>query len=187
MSGYRLVEDFSAAIQRGSPTCELGSERVLYKRKFCSLREAVMLIADHLADADRERYADPVAALRDARAQLLQALFEGAVRSEGVSYEVGPQEYGPPSIEYDRWIPIDRGTWLHEKCEESDHIYHIDSVEVCWDRDAGSAASSCIGLWLKRRSSCLSPSLGAYGLQDAPRVLVSRTRRPETASRRARV
>ena len=23
-------------------------------------------------------------------------------------------------------------------------------------------------LWLKRRSSCLSPSLGAYGLQDAP-------------------
>jgi hypothetical protein len=25
---------------------------------------------------------------------------------------------GPPSIEYDRWIPIDQGVWLHEKCEE---------------------------------------------------------------------
>ena len=40
------------------------------------------------------------------------------------------------------------------------------------ESSAGSGASSCIGLWLKRRSSCLSPSLGAYGL-------VSRTRRPE--------
>jgi hypothetical protein len=108
---------------------------VLYKPKFCSLREAVMLIANHLADADREHYADPAAALRDARAQLLQALFEGAVRSEGVSYEVGPQEYGPPSIEYDRWIPIDQGVWLHEKCEGSDHIYHLNSIEVYWDRD----------------------------------------------------
>jgi len=108
---------------------------VLYKPKFCSLREAATLIANHLADADREHYTDPAAALHDARAQLLQALFEGAVRSEGVSYEVGPQEYGPPSIEYDRWIPIDQGVWLHEKCEESDHIYHLDSIEVYWDRD----------------------------------------------------
>jgi hypothetical protein len=95
-----------------------------------------MLIADHLAGAgaDQNSYADP-AALRDARAQLLQALFEGSVRSEGVSYEVGPREYGPPSIEYDRWIPIDQGVWLHEKCEELDHIYRLDSVEVYWNRD----------------------------------------------------
>jgi hypothetical protein len=72
-----------------------GDWPVSYKPKFCSLREAVMLIANHLANADREHYADPAATLRDARAQLLQARFEGAVRSEGVSYEVGPQEYGP--------------------------------------------------------------------------------------------
>jgi hypothetical protein len=135
-----------------------------------------MLIADHLAApiGNATRIQLPPSAMQEHA----QALFEGAVRSEGVSYEVGPQEYGPPSIEYDRWIPIDRGTWLHEKCEESDHIYHIDSVEVYWDRDAGSAASSCIGLWLKRRSSCLSPSLGAYGLRDAP----PRSGQPNTTS-----
>ena len=34
-------------------------------------------------------------------------------------------------------------------------------------------------LWLKRRSSCLSPSLGAYGLQDAP----PRSGQPNTTSR----
>ena len=33
-------------------------------------------------------------------------------------------------------------------------------------------------LWLKRRSSCLSPSLGAYGLQDAP----PRSGQPNTTS-----
>src|SRR5271167_3938660 len=43
---------------------------------------------------------------------------------------------------------------------------------------AGSGISSCIGLWLKRRSSCLSPSLGAYGLQDAP----PRSGQPNTTS-----
>jgi hypothetical protein len=32
---------------------------------------------------------------------------------------------GPPSIEYDRWIPIDQGVWLHEKCEELDHIHRL--------------------------------------------------------------
>ena len=33
-------------------------------------------------------------------------------------------------------------------------------------------------LWLKRRPSCLSPSLGAYGLQDAP----PRSGQPNTTS-----
>jgi hypothetical protein len=36
------------------------------------------------------------------------------------------------------------------------------------ESSAGSGVSSCIELRLKRRSSCLSPSLGAYGRQDAP-------------------
>src|SRR5271165_7030907 len=35
------------------------------------------------------------------------------------------------------------------------------------ESSAGSGASKLYRLWLKRRSSCLSPSLGAYGLQDA--------------------
>src|SRR6202030_335316 len=46
------------------------------------------------------------------------------------------------------------------------------------ESSAGSGASSCIGLWLERRSSCLSPSLGAYGLQAAP----PRSGQPNTTS-----
>ena len=36
------------------------------------------------------------------------------------------------------------------------------------EASAGSGASKRYRLWLERRSSCSSPSLGAYGLQDAP-------------------
>jgi hypothetical protein len=105
-----------------------------------------MLIAGRLAGAHQNNYVDQAAARRDAKAQLLQALYEGAVHSEGVSWEVVPQKYEPPSIEYDQWIPIDRGIWSHERCAESDKIYRLDSIEVNWDRDEISYFNSD-GYW----------------------------------------
>ena len=55
-----------------------------YKGKYIPLHEVVQLIASCLALADREKYADAAAAAEDARKQLLEALFEGAVCAEGV-------------------------------------------------------------------------------------------------------
>jgi hypothetical protein len=86
-----------------------GVEALLYEAKYSSLHEAVQLIADRLAAADRQNYVEADAAIDDARKQLLQALFEGAVRAEGVRwYNVAP-DYEGPSVEYNKWTSIDRG------------------------------------------------------------------------------
>ena len=74
-----------------------------YRSKYIPLHEAVQLIAGRLALADREKYADAAAAVEDARMQLLEALFEGAVHAEGVTADpTEPPAYEPPSIEYDK-------------------------------------------------------------------------------------
>jgi hypothetical protein len=107
----------------------------LYKRKYSPLSEAVQLIADRLAVADRRNYADAVAAIDDAKEQLLQALFEGAVRAEGVRwYDVAP-DYERPSVQYDKWTSIDRGIWSHERCEKHENTYRLDTIVVCWNDD----------------------------------------------------
>jgi len=109
---------------------------LLYRSKYCPLHEAVQLIADRLAAADRQNYADVVAAIDNARKQLLQALFEGAVRAEGVTvYPADPPSDEPPSVEYDQWSPIDRGVWLHEKCEANNDVYRLNTILINWDQD----------------------------------------------------
>jgi hypothetical protein len=109
---------------------------LLYRSKYCPLHEAVQLIADRLAAADRQNYADTVTAIANARKQLLQALFEGAVRAEGVIvYPADPPADEPPSVEYDQWFPIDRGVWLHEKCEANNDVYRLNTILINWDQD----------------------------------------------------
>jgi hypothetical protein len=106
----------------------------LYKHKYSPLHEAVQLIADRLAAADRQNYADAVAAIEDARKQLLEALFEGTVRAEGVRIypeEEPPDE--PPSVEYEQWSPIVRGVWLHKQCEANDNSYRLNTIVVNWN------------------------------------------------------
>ena len=67
---------------------------LMYKRKFIFLPDAVRLIAERLKAHDPQAYADDEAAVDGARMQLLTALHEGAVRAEGVWWEVpGATEY----------------------------------------------------------------------------------------------
>lgn len=114
-------------------------EALLYRRKYCPLHEAVQLIADRLGAADRQNYADADAgaAIADARKQLLEALFEGAVRAEGVHvYPTEEPPYEAPSIEYDIWYSIDQGVWLHERCEkEEDYLYRLNTISIHWNED----------------------------------------------------
>jgi hypothetical protein len=90
-----------------------------------------------LAAADRENYANAVAAVDDARKQLLEALFEGAVRAEGVTvYPTEPPAYEPPSIEYDEWSPINQGVWLHDRYDkEGEDSYRLNTISVHWNGD----------------------------------------------------
>jgi len=68
--------------------------------------------------------------------QLLEALFEGAVHAEGVTADpTEPPAYEPPSIEYDNWLPIGRGVWLHERCEKGEDVYRLDAISVYWNED----------------------------------------------------
>ena len=76
----------------------------MYKRKYLRLHEAEEVIANRLAAADPQNYTDAAAAIDDAREQLLDALFEGAVRAEGVrAHPADPPVDEPASIKYDEW------------------------------------------------------------------------------------
>ena len=109
---------------------------MLYRNKYIPLHEAVQLIADRLVAANQQCYPDAVAAIEDARMQLLEALFEGAVHAEGVTADpTEPPAYEPPSIEYDNWLPIGRGVWLHERCEKGEDVYRLDAISVYWNDD----------------------------------------------------
>lgn len=130
--GFGWCPKIAAAIFEPAPTRE---ERAwLYKHKYSPLHEAVQLIADRLAAADRQNNADAVASIEDARKQLLEALFEGTVGAEGVRIypaEEPPDE--PPSVEYEQWSPIDRGVWLHKQCEVNDRSYRLNTIVVNWN------------------------------------------------------
>ena len=109
---------------------------MLYNRKYFPLHEVVKLIADRLALADPQNYADNVAAIDGAKLQLLDALFEGTVRAEGVRvYPTEPPTYEPPSVEYDEWSAIHRAVWSHERCEKQQHSYRLEAISVYWDDD----------------------------------------------------
>jgi len=114
----------------------VGVEALLYKAKYSSLPEAVGLIADRLVAADRQNYPNVDAAIEAARKQLLEALFEGAVRAEGVRvYPTVAPEYERPSVEYDEWTPINRGVWSHERREKHNDTHRLDAIAVHWNEE----------------------------------------------------
>jgi hypothetical protein len=91
----------------------------MYKRRFLRLSEAVSIIARTLADTDPEKYKDDTATLEDTKYQLVQALFEGAIASEGVWWEVlPPYEDEFPVTRPDEWTAISRGWWSHKRYEK---------------------------------------------------------------------
>jgi hypothetical protein len=114
---------------------EAGSEVNLYRPKYSLLHETVWIVAGRLAAADAQKYANAAAAVDDARGQLLQALFEGAVHSYGVSFYIEPPGYEPPSIECDEWLPIEPGWWSHQRCEKRGQGYTLDNIVVRLDDD----------------------------------------------------
>jgi hypothetical protein len=110
-----------------------GVELSLYKRKFFLLSEAVQVTADRLA-SERGGCANTDALIDDARKQLLEALFEGAIVAEGVMrHSTRYPVHEPPIIECDEWVPIAQGLWSHERCNNyEDSVYGIDKVIIAW-------------------------------------------------------
>jgi hypothetical protein len=114
----------------------------MYRRQYLGLREAVGVIAELLAKTSASPAPDAFGAAEDARQELIQALYDGAVRAEGVGWElVEPDPYElEPVIPADR-RPIARIYWANEKSHETKFDESgsaatvLDSVTVLWDHD----------------------------------------------------
>ena len=94
------------------------SERQMYQSMFLWLSEATRLIARRLINTLPTESLDEASALDMARKDLVRALFDRAVRSEGVCWmppeAEDPSE--PPQLpEPDKWEPIEAGWWSHER------------------------------------------------------------------------
>jgi hypothetical protein len=113
----------------------------MYERKYASLHEAVQLIADHLAKADPRSYGDAEAAFDAACKQLVLALSEGAVHSEGLFWEpLPPDDYAEKPILPLERNPIDKRVWSNEKChiinnDANGKHSQLDVTSVSWDCD----------------------------------------------------
>jgi hypothetical protein len=84
---------------------------LLYNRKYLSLQEGMLLVAHRLAAADRQGCVGANAAIDEAKKQLLEALFEGAIRAEGVKRYPAQPFREQDFLQYDEWIPIVQGLW----------------------------------------------------------------------------
>jgi hypothetical protein len=108
-----------------------GDRTAVYDPIVLWLSEAAALIACKLASADPGKYSEQRSPVDDARRQLVRALFDGAVYSEGVRWrgEPGPDDPSePPSIlGPDEWEPIEAGWWSHERYEQ--YVYRHRQTE----------------------------------------------------------
>jgi hypothetical protein len=106
---------------------------MMYTPKFLSLDGAAHLIADRLKAEDSQAFVDDQAALESARRQLLAALYEGAVRAEGVWWEV-PGENEEPEVQYDTWDLIPQGLWSHARYDEDSdgEAVRLDTIGLGW-------------------------------------------------------
>jgi hypothetical protein len=95
----------------------------MYRPRFLGLDEAAHLIARQLRKDHPTNYPDDSSALDEGRRELVQALFDGTVRSQGVLYEIPPapppDQYGPfPIPSPDKWLPIEAGWWSNCRYEK---------------------------------------------------------------------
>jgi hypothetical protein len=112
-------------------------------RGFLKLHEAAQLIAEHLAT---EMSLDPVPALAEARRQLIQALYDEAVYSEGFWWDTGeaanrPEEV-PNPVAPER-SEIAKAAWSTEGVDETKRQENeslncsaLDRGIVVWDKNA---------------------------------------------------
>lgn len=93
----------------------------MYPSIFLGLNEAATQIARQLVSSYPARYPDKAAALDSARRELVNALFDGAVHSEGVPIprDPGPDDPNerPQPPKPDQWEPIAAGWWSSERYE----------------------------------------------------------------------
>jgi hypothetical protein len=113
--------------------------RAMYKPRFLSLSDALHAVAEYLAKTDPGFYGDLDAALAAACKQLVHALYDGAVRSEGVFWEpMPPDPYALEPVLPDRRTPIDNRIWSHQNCEPKVHsdqlgkYSKLDLVTIYW-------------------------------------------------------
>jgi hypothetical protein len=119
-----------------------GARTAVYRSPFLWLKEAANPIARQLASANPTRYPDEASALDNARKQLVRALFDGAVHSEGVRWwgppgAEDPSEL-PPVPEPDEWEQIDAGWWSHERFESYVVRHRQTELEFLLLRPEGS-------------------------------------------------
>src|SRR5262245_37498707 len=99
----------------------------MYQSPYLWLNDAASLIARNLARAHATEYPDEASAINEARKQLIRALFDGAVCSEGVlsAGDPGPEDPNnlPLPPEPDEWKPIAAGWWSHERYEQYVYRY----------------------------------------------------------------
>ena len=113
----------------------------MYQPRFLSLHEAARAVAIHLASADPRLYSDEDVASDAACRQLVQALYDGAVGSEGEYWKPMPpvDDEMPPILPPER-TPIDKRFWSNQQHplrteidENRRHISRLDIVTVCWE------------------------------------------------------
>jgi hypothetical protein len=114
----------------------------VYQPKYLSLGEAARHVSDHLAQAKPKLYADAAAAFDAACKQLVQALYDGAIRSEGVSWDITQ----PDQNEFLTDAPLNRiqifkQLWSNEKTheiteDERGKRSELDFVSVGWGNNS---------------------------------------------------
>lgn len=114
----------------------------MYRPRYLSLHEAVQAVADHLAKADPQSYRDTDAAFDAACEQLVQGLFDGAVRSEGLFWEpLPPDDYQEKPILPPKRTPVDQRCWSngkHHVIVSGGNGKHstLDVASVSWNYDS---------------------------------------------------
>jgi hypothetical protein len=91
----------------------------MFRRKYMSLDEAVGVIAERLTT-----YSNGLSGIEDARGQLIEALYDGAVRSEGIRWQlVEPHPSEPePEIPPER-TNIARPYWINKNYKTTMPIF----------------------------------------------------------------
>jgi hypothetical protein len=112
----------------------------MYKPRFLSLSDALHAVAQYLAKTDPGFYGDLDAALAAACKQLVHALYDGAVRSEGAFWEP-TNDYELSSTLLPKRQLLNTALWSNEvrhtirKDTDGTHST-LDAISISWDYDS---------------------------------------------------
>ena len=112
----------------------------MYQSPFLGLHEAAHVFADVLRKTSPNTYPDDASALEGGRRELVQALFDGTVRSEGVLSALPPSpppdQSGPVAVPRpSKWEPIKRGWWSNLRYEKLPCTTPDNTEDFGFDRE----------------------------------------------------